>query len=74
MEKGNEMTLTEFYDACKSHDWFYVYSDDGLVVRRGDERQKILREAASLSADHKELWLAFLAARDGKGPIPARSM
>ena len=27
--------LQEFYDKCKSLDWFYAFSDDGRVYRAG---------------------------------------
>jgi hypothetical protein len=36
------MTIEEFFNACKNFDWYYSYSDDHGVWRRGEARSKEL--------------------------------
>lgn len=38
------MTLEEFEKALQYHDWYYEYSDDHSVWRRGLDRQRQLEE------------------------------
>lgn len=37
------MTTTEFFNACKGHDWFHQFSDDHSVYTRGQRRESELR-------------------------------
>jgi hypothetical protein len=43
----NEVELMSFIDKLKTHDWYYQYSDDGNMYRRGkaedDEIKSILK-------------------------------
>ena len=41
--------LVDFKEACRSHDWFYNYSDDHRVWQKGSQ------ESARISAMLKEL-------------------
>lgn len=41
-----DMTDSEFWDACDKFDWFYEFSDDNDVWRRGERAQStLLRQA-----------------------------
>ena len=35
-----EVKLKEFEELCKVHDWFYDYSDDHSVWKKGEAMQK----------------------------------
>jgi hypothetical protein len=49
------ITLTEFYEMLRNHDWFHMMSDDSSIDTKGRiERQK-LDEIAKQSPEHKEL-------------------
>ena len=37
------MTLTEFYDLLKRHDWSYNYSDDHRVWQKGQDESNMIR-------------------------------
>ena len=37
------MTLTEFYDLLKRHDWSYNYSDDHRVWQRGQDESNMIQ-------------------------------
>jgi hypothetical protein len=43
------MTPQEFWDACEAHDWFYDFSDDGEVARRGRAHEEMLQRQAQIS-------------------------
>lgn len=67
------MTLQEYYDALKAHDWQYQYSDDGSVYRRGEAEERRLRVARDTSSRHLSLWTRFNAWAQGtQKKIPAR--
>jgi hypothetical protein len=53
------MTLSEFYDALTSHDWYYMYSDDGRIYRRGSDCEKELRAISTESDQHRHLFEAY---------------
>ena len=36
-------TSAEYWDALKAHDWYYHFSDDGRVWRRGEAQDSALR-------------------------------
>lgn len=44
------MTLSEYYDLLTSHDWYYAFSDDIRVYRKGEKQ---------------EMYLAGIAKRNG---------
>ena len=66
------MTLQQFYDALNRHDWFYMYSDDGYVSRRGAENMKRLSQIAQESAELNSLFLAFVDHQHHNKPKPTR--
>ena len=37
------MTLNDLFEKLESHDWFYEYSDDNSVWRRGQEQLNEIR-------------------------------
>lgn len=56
-----ELNLTEeevqYAKELSYHDWFYHYSDDGGVWRRGEERNKELEnKAKQLQGNYLKLW------------------
>jgi hypothetical protein len=53
------MALQEFYDALNRADWYYAYSDDGRVARRGSERMAELKNVAVTSVEHRAMFEAF---------------
>lgn len=71
------MTIEEYWDALKAHDWYYQYSDDGRVYNRGHGEQTRLCALSHNSEDprFKELWEAFCEAHNptsGVSTVPAR--
>ena len=63
--------LNEFERALKNHDWYYDYSDDGGVWRRGmEENDKIRRMRARLieqgqQSDVDRLWQQYCPWAEG---------
>lgn len=55
------VSLQDFYKALESHDWFYDYSDDGSVYRRGRAEEDRIGKATATSPAHKALYDAFRA-------------
>lgn len=54
------MTLCEFYNKLKVHDWFYDFSDDNEVYLRGRTvRDKLLREVAINGEPFGQLYRAM---------------
>jgi hypothetical protein len=39
----HNLTIEELYDIMEKHDWYYMYSDDGNVHRRGREASQKLQ-------------------------------
>lgn len=61
------MSLHEYYLALERFDWFFEYSDDPGVYRRGIEAQKALERTAGTSPEHAKL-LADYRAHIFSGP------
>lgn len=55
----NSMTLPEFWDLLNKHDWLYQMSDDQRSYQKGKQEREELERYASLSPEHKELFMAF---------------
>lgn len=68
------MNIQEFWDKLVSHDWYYSFSDDYGVYKRGQANQDKLRNIASSSPEHRTLYDQFRdyhnAAIAGKEPNP----
>lgn len=57
----NELpSLNEFYKLLEKHDWFYDYSDDSRVWRKGQQSMSVIRSAVeSGPKEYKELFDAY---------------
>jgi hypothetical protein len=55
-ENMETITLNEFEERLKNHDWRYNYSDDFSKWIRGDQEYKRLIRFASQSKEHEELF------------------
>lgn len=53
------MNLTEYYDRLEKADWFYEFSDDHSVWKRGSTEFANLRGLAKQSSEHQALFDAF---------------
>lgn len=47
------MTNEEFFEACRCHDWFYDFSDDPRVYRRGYAARQKIRSATDNAVKQK---------------------
>lgn len=61
------MTLTDYETELKYHDWFYDWSDDQNVWRRGFENEQRLRREAETSDLHGALWRRYRFDKRGEG-------
>lgn len=65
--------LAEFEKALRNHDWYYDYSDDGSVWRRGlaeaDNIRRIRNELKSTGkeAEAEALWKEHCPWAEGRG-------
>lgn len=58
------MTLEEFKEALKKHDWFYSFSDDGRVFNRGQQMDsQLLAIARNGGDDFKRIYNSEYAKR-----------
>lgn len=48
--------LQKYWDDLKHHDWYFDYSDDGRVWRRGADRHAALRGIATKDRAYAELF------------------
>ena len=64
------MSLKEFYQLLKRHDWWYEMSDDHGVWRRGQDSLVHIRSIADTSLRHRALYEAYAhyMMRDGEMP------
>lgn len=53
------MKISEYYKLLNAHDWYYCFSDDSSVASKGYIVSNRLRELATLSPAHAELYNAF---------------
>lgn len=53
------MSLAEFFKELAKHDWYYAFSDDRLIYRRGEENQRRLSVLAQQSEMHQKIFDAF---------------
>lgn len=68
------MTLSEFYTELGYHDWYYEYSDDHGVWRRGREDYGRLVSIAKESPEHQKLfedYSAYVFTGTPKPEVPA---
>jgi hypothetical protein len=53
------MTLKEYYELLKKHDWFYQMSDDHYYFKLGMSERSKLRALAEQSDKHYSLYKKF---------------
>lgn len=46
----------KFYQKLKAHDWYYSFSDDSGVWRRGEDSAKEIAELAKMTPGAREIW------------------
>lgn len=66
------ITLKDYYEQLRSHDWYYQYSDDGWVYNRGTESETRVRNLAKQSPEHQKMYDEFRAHKFSGGPAPER--
>lgn len=54
-------SLKEFWDQLNNHDWYYQYSDDNSVWRRGQAAREGLQRAAKTSPEHQKMYDGFFS-------------
>jgi hypothetical protein len=55
-----QVSLTQFYEMLKAHDWLYYMSDDSSVERRGAAQERVLLEIAKQSLAHEQLYTDYV--------------
>jgi hypothetical protein len=55
------MLTAEFWDACEAHDWYYNFSDDHGVWRRGEDERKRLIALAESNPDFLDIFMRWQA-------------
>ena len=55
------MTLREFYDLLKKHDWYYDMSEDPKVVLTGRINRQKLIKLSRQSPEHEKLFEEYRA-------------
>lgn len=54
------MTILEYYEELKKHDWYYSFSDDMSKYHQGEiERKRLLRIADHFGDEYKNLYRKF---------------
>lgn len=54
-------SLSEYFAKLREHDWYYDFSDDPHVWKRGNTERKHLEAASASSKLHEKMWDAFNA-------------
>ena len=71
------MTKQEYFNLCARHDWFYDYSDDHSVWKRGNDMQKIIRAVSEELPDYAPIykaWVNYINALDTSSKLPVPTM
>ena len=63
------MTVAEYYQRCKVHDWFFEYSDDQNVWRSGMHEERYLKSFASDLPTLDRIYKAFYEHYFNKKPV-----
>lgn len=70
------LTIKQFYDILSQHDWYYQYSDDHNVWKRGQEESSRIRQI--LQVEHprsyqlRELYNQWVRFVNKQGPRPVQ--
>ena len=55
-----ECSIVEYYEMLKNHDWYYDFTEDDEVWKKGTEEREHLRSIASEKGlDYERMWKAF---------------
>ncbi len=49
------ITLREFYELLEKHDWYYMYSDEYRVWKKGEEEASTIQQIVKQSEEHRKL-------------------
>jgi hypothetical protein len=49
-------SLKELYELLKKHDWYYEYSDDFTVWRKGHRNKTLINTMCNKSKEHEKLY------------------
>ena len=65
------MTQEEFYSFVARHDFYYTYSDDHSVWRRGEDQDKVIRHVLQTNPEYSTIYNAFVNYNfnGGKQPV-----
>lgn len=55
------MTIKEYYKELENHDWYYSFSDDDTMYKRGYENELKLKKMAENLEKYQNLYAAFSA-------------
>lgn len=58
-EKFPITSLQSYYDALEQFDWFYHFSDDHRVWKKGEAASKKIKYLANQSPEHADLYRRF---------------
>ena len=61
------MSPFEFYEVCNSHDWYYAFSDDDSVYRRGLMSDRKLSTACKEDPLFEAIYNIFFDYYDSRG-------
>ena len=64
------MSLEDYYNILKTHDWYYMYSDDHRVWTSGERVMQYILEIAKQSEAHANLLASFEEYVFNRGPLP----
>jgi hypothetical protein len=67
-----KLTIIELYDLLEKHDWYYMYSDDGNVYRRGAEASHKLQAVIQENDHFIALYNEYIDYINGNREKPAR--
>ena len=52
--------IREYFNRLRNHDWYYDYSDDHSVWKRGNESRDRLLNTAAENTQYKEMYNEFV--------------
>jgi hypothetical protein len=58
---ADSVTLEQYWVMLNNHDWYYNYSDDPSVWRRGSNNEAKMVGTSKQSPEHEALYKGFVA-------------
>lgn len=58
---SDPISLRDYWDSLNRHDWYYDYSDDHGVWKRGSSERSRLRALSMQSREHRDMFDKFHA-------------